>query len=158
MDDGETPVLQLSEEALTAWGAALGAAAAPPLVLTLSGELGAGKTTLARAIARGAGVRGAIPSPTYNLLFRYDAVGGRSIAHLDLYRLEEADEVWALGWSELPGEREVVLIEWPERAQSLLPADRWEIELREGSEHAVRAIRVRRVGDPHPIVLPEVPA
>lgn len=123
----------LSEPALEAWGRAVGEAAvagsvALPLVVVLRGPLGAGKSVLARAVARGAGVDSPMPSPTYNLLFTYDT-GGLVVHHLDLYRLEDPDDVWELGWDELGQGREVVLIEWPERAESLLPEDRWDVRL-----------------------------
>jgi tRNA threonylcarbamoyladenosine biosynthesis protein TsaE len=123
------------------------------MVILLSGELGAGKTTLARAIARGVGVRGAIPSPTYNLLFRYIGDADREVVHVDLYRLENEHEVWALGWSELPGDRDIILIEWGERAESLLPVPRWEIRLGEVGDPACREVSIAAVGKP-----PELPA
>ncbi|HET9441387.1 MAG TPA: tRNA (adenosine(37)-N6)-threonylcarbamoyltransferase complex ATPase subunit type 1 TsaE, partial [Longimicrobiales bacterium] len=98
-----------------------------PVVLALRGELGAGKSVLARAVARGAGVSGAMPSPTFNLLFRYETPRGITVSHLDLYRLEDPEEVWELGWRELGESSEIVLIEWPERAEQLLPPVRWDI-------------------------------
>jgi len=122
--------------------------------MVLRGDLGAGKTTLARAIARGAGVSGAIPSPTYNLLFRYPAREGMEVVHIDLFRLEDEEEVWELGWSDLPGEDEIVLIEWPERAERLLPVPRWEIRLWEESRDA-RQVEVRAIGDPPGIPMPD---
>jgi tRNA threonylcarbamoyladenosine biosynthesis protein TsaE len=123
----------VDEAGLEAWGRDVGAAAATgrlslPLVMALRGELGAGKSTLARAVARGAGVQGPIPSPTYNLRFAYEG-DGVHVHHLDLYRLEDPADVWELGWEELGEGRQVVLIEWPERVEALLPADRWEIRL-----------------------------
>jgi tRNA threonylcarbamoyladenosine biosynthesis protein TsaE len=99
-----------------------------PLVLALRGELGAGKSVLARAVAQGAGVTQSMPSPTYNLLFEYQAPRAQ-ILHFDLFRLERPDDVWELGWSELGEGRQIVLIEWPERAEALLPRDRWDVTL-----------------------------
>ena len=87
-----------------------------------------------------------MPSPTFNLLFRYDTPRGVSIAHLDLYRLEDPEEVWELGWGELPASREIVLVEWPERAEALLPPDRWEIVIEETGDDAVRRVTVRTLG------------
>lgn len=147
-------VAELDETGLTRWGEEIGRQAVTPLVLTLRGDLGTGKTTLARAIARGAGVGGHVPSPTYNLLFRYPSTGGRTIVHLDLYRIEDEEEIWELGWSELPGEDEVVIVEWPERAETMLPEPRWEIELSESGDPNTRNVRVRPVGDPGHIPLP----
>jgi len=144
----------LDQAALERWGRRVGAEVAAPIVLALRGDLGAGKSTLARAIARGAGVRGDIPSPTFNLLFRYPAPGGREIVHLDLYRLEREEEVWELGWNELGGGDEVVMIEWPQRAGSLLAEPRWEIGLEEEGEER-RRITLMPVGAPPP--LPPLP-
>lgn len=138
----------VSEPALVAWGERIGREAEPPLFLALRGDLGAGKSTLARAIARGAGVEGAIPSPTFNLLFRYEAARGVEVAHLDLYRLEDPEEVWELGWGELPGAREIVMVEWPERAAVLLPVPRWDIEIVEANAGAVRRVTLTPLGDP----------
>jgi len=146
----------LSEETLTLWGRRIGEDVRGPLVLALRGPLGAGKSVLARAVCRGAGVEGAIPSPTYNLLFRYPAAHGLEVVHLDLYRLSGAEDLFELGWDELGAPNEVLLIEWPERAGAMLPADRWDIELRPvpGSQE-LRALEVTRIGSPAP--LPDFP-
>lgn len=141
----------LTEPELVAWGARIGREARTPLVLALRGELGAGKSTLARAIARGAGVEGDVPSPTFNLLFSYETPRGVRVQHLDLYRLDDPDEVWELGWSELGAPDDVVMIEWPQRAESLLPAPRWEVEIEEGGDPAVRRVSASPVGDPPPL-------
>lgn len=145
----------LSEEALVRWGRRIGAEARAPLVLAVRGDLGAGKSTLARAVAHGAGVEGDVPSPTFNLVFRYDTPRGVPLHHLDLYRLERPDEVWELGWSELGADGGLVLIEWPERAEGLLPTPRWEVELEEEADPAVRRVRTRPVGDPPPLPAPD---
>jgi tRNA threonylcarbamoyladenosine biosynthesis protein TsaE len=121
--------MMLSQPQLEAWGERIGATVDVPVFLALSGDLGAGKSVLARAIARGAGVHAVMPSPTFNLVFRYEAGRGIDVVHLDLYRLDRAEDVIELGWRELGTDREIVLVEWPERAASLLPPDRWEIRL-----------------------------
>ena len=83
----------------------------------LSGELGAGKSTFARAFIKAAGHNGAVPSPTYTLVEPYIVPGGR-IYHVDLYRVSSEDELRFLGWNELDdGCR---LVEWPERAPGLV--------------------------------------
>jgi tRNA threonylcarbamoyladenosine biosynthesis protein TsaE len=155
----------LSEPALEAWGRSAGEAVAGtgslPLVLALRGSLGAGKSVLARAVARGAGVSGPMPSPTYNLLFTYAGAHGLEVYHLDLYRLEHPDDVWELGWEEFGEGSQVVLIEWPERAEGLLPPDRWDVALEFGtggdpSTDPLRRVRLaRRGGAPD---LPSLPA
>lgn len=144
---GESGAHLLDEAGLEHWGMEIGRRAAPPLVVALRGDLGAGKSTLARAIARGAGVRGHLPSPTFNLLLRYPADREMQVVHVDLYRLESEDEIWALGWSDLPGDDELVLIEWPDRAGGNLPVPRLEISLAEGDDPGTRIVSWRAIGD-----------
>ena len=96
-----------------------------------------------------------MPSPTFNLLFRYDTARGLTVTHLDLYRLEDADEVWELGWRELGDGNEIVLIEWPERAEHLLPDCRWEINIAPGSTTDTRVVTARPVNDPPVIPVPQ---
>lgn len=113
--------IPLADETATA---RLGAAIAAPLcagdVVALSGPLGAGKTTLARAIIAALTGRGEAPSPTFTLAETYET-DDFTLWHFDLYRLEKAEEVWELGFEEaLEG---VSLIEWPERIERMLPAE-----------------------------------
>jgi tRNA threonylcarbamoyladenosine biosynthesis protein TsaE len=145
----------LSQDELEGWGERIAREAALPLVLALRGELGAGKSTLARAIARGAGVGGSIPSPTFNLLITYRGARG-AVQHFDLYRLTDPDEVWELGWEEIGREREIVLIEWPERAEALLPIDRWDVRLTAHAEPELREITAHPVGAPPSLPPPVV--
>ncbi len=131
------------------WGKAIGAAARTPLFLLLRGPVGAGKSVLARSIAHGAGVEGAVPSPTFNLVFRYPSSRGVQVVHMDLFRLSDPDELGELGWQELGGQDELVLVEWPERAQGMLPDHRWEITLGPVSgDREVRTVSVSRFGVP----------
>ena len=90
-------------------------------VVGLKGELGAGKTTLARAILRAAAedARLIVPSPTFTLVEVYETPRG-SFWHFDLYRLETPDQVFELGWEEALAEG-ISIIEWPERLGPLLP-------------------------------------
>ncbi len=145
----------LTEAELEAWGERIGASVAVPAVFALRGELGAGKSVLARAIARGAGVSGPMPSPTFNLVYHYHGARGVDVWHLDLYRLEDPDDVWELGWRELGAGDDIVLIEWPERAESLLPRDRWDIFLDMGPESEARWVRAVRCGDAPALPAPE---
>jgi tRNA threonylcarbamoyladenosine biosynthesis protein TsaE len=139
----------LSESDLVRWGERVGRSVDAPVFFALRGELGAGKSVLARAIARGAGVRSPMPSPTFNLVFRYASERGPEVVHLDLYRLEDPEEVWELGWRELAAGDEIVIVEWPERAEQLLPAPRWEISLHAlEPDSPLREVRVLAVGQP----------
>ena len=120
--------LALTEGEMVAWGERFGRAVRPPLVVTLSGELGTGKTTLARAICSGYGVREDVTSPTFAIVHEY-AAPKSPVFHLDLYRLRSAQELPAFGWDELVGSDALVLIEWPERAGRAVPADHVPITL-----------------------------
>ncbi len=91
-----------------------------PVVLYLYGDLGAGKTTFARGFLAGLGVHGPVRSPTYTLLELY-AAGALSVVHLDLFRLNHAGELAALGLREWARPGHVWLIEWPERGAGRLP-------------------------------------
>lgn len=113
----------LSRAELEAWGQALGGALRPPVVITLDGELGAGKTTLVQAICRGYGVTQPVTSPTFALVHEYEAPMSR-VFHLDLYRLRDPRELLQLGWEEIVAAPALVLVEWAERAGSELPASR----------------------------------
>jgi tRNA threonylcarbamoyladenosine biosynthesis protein TsaE len=141
--------VRLDESELSRWGRRIGETLAAPAFIVLRGPLGAGKSVLARAIGRGVGVEHPMPSPSYNLLLRYPTNAGVDLVHLDLYRLESPDELWELGWAQLPGDDEVVLVEWPERAGDLLPADHWVIDLAipEGRPD-FREVEVHRIGSP----------
>ncbi|MBW8369123.1 MAG: tRNA (adenosine(37)-N6)-threonylcarbamoyltransferase complex ATPase subunit type 1 TsaE [Arenimonas sp.] len=108
-------------DATAALGAALAAARPAHAVVFLEGDLGAGKSTLARAWLRSLGVTGPIKSPTYALVERYAIPGGEA-AHLDLYRLAAAAELDFLGLDELAAEATLWLVEWPERGAGSLPA------------------------------------
>jgi tRNA threonylcarbamoyl adenosine modification protein YjeE len=120
--------LAMTEAELRDWGRRFGRSAHPPLLVTLSGELGAGKTTLVQSICEGYGVVGEVTSPTYALVQEYDAPRS-TVYHLDLYRLERPDQLDALAWDEVLSARALVLIEWPERAGERLPAGRVTLSL-----------------------------
>ena len=113
---------------LEAWGERFGRAAHAPLAVTLSGDLGAGKTTLVQAICRGYGVTDAVTSPTYALVHEYASPRG-AVFQLDLYRLEDPRELENIGWDDVLRARALVLIEWPERAAGRLPAGHVPIDL-----------------------------
>lgn len=121
--------LALTESELIDWGERLGRQITPPLVITLDGDLGAGKTTLARAICHGYGVTEDVTSPTFALVHVYDAPRS-PVHHADLYRLEGPRDLQNLGWDDLVQADALMLVEWPDRAGDLLPKDHLPIQLR----------------------------
>ena len=112
--------LVLDEAALRDWGFRFGQAAEAPLVVTLSGDLGAGKTTLAQAICAGYGVTEPVTSPTYALVQQYTSPKSE-VFHVDLYRLDNEAQLTNIGWDEIVNGSGLVLVEWPERAAGRLP-------------------------------------
>jgi len=106
----------LADEAATlAFGAQLSPLLSPGLVLFLQGDLGAGKTTLARGLLRGLGFTGRVKSPTYALVEVY-AVSSLNLYHFDFYRLSDPDEWHEAGFRDYMNTEAICLIEWPEKA------------------------------------------
>jgi tRNA threonylcarbamoyladenosine biosynthesis protein TsaE len=119
-----------SEAETEALGAALGRLLRPGDVLALVGDLGAGKTCLARGVARGLGIDEPVTSPTFILVAEYASAAGFPFYHADCYRLERAEvEAQAIGLDELLLDGGVAVVEWAERIELLLPADHLRITL-----------------------------
>ena len=131
-------------DATQALGAELARGMAPGIVF-LNGDLGAGKTTLARGFLRGLGYDGKVRSPTYTLVEPY-ALEPYRVYHLDLYRLSDAEELELLGLRDMLAEDALLLVEWPERGRGYLPAADLTVELeyagaaRAASLHAGTAV------------------
>jgi tRNA threonylcarbamoyl adenosine modification protein YjeE len=109
----ETSLILSDETATAELGARIAKGLAPGDVVALSGELGAGKTTLARAILRARGVQGHVPSPSFTLVQAYETPG-LTVHHFDFYRIESTSELSELGLDDAL-EGGAALIEWPER-------------------------------------------
>lgn len=133
--------LSLADEVATvAFAARLAPGIKPGMVIYLRGNLGAGKTTLVRALLYAMGYMGRVKSPTYTLLELYQA-GGLHLRHFDLYRFHNADEWDAAGFRDEFDGWNVCLVEWPEKAQGLIPQADMEITLEILSTEAVDNIR-----------------
>lgn len=109
-------------------------------VVALHGDLGAGKTTLARACLRALGATGAVKSPTYTLVEPY-SLGSLRVLHLDLYRLAEPEELYGLGVFDEPPSQAWWLVEWPEKGGALLPPATLEIHLQARGEGRTALLR-----------------
>ncbi|HEX6990589.1 MAG TPA: tRNA (adenosine(37)-N6)-threonylcarbamoyltransferase complex ATPase subunit type 1 TsaE [Gemmatimonadales bacterium] len=130
----------LAEGELVSRGEQLGRQLPPGAVILLSGDLGAGKTTLARAIIRGLGADEAVSSPTYALVHHYHGARG-DIYHVDAYRLRHPDEAADLDWDTLAS-ADALLVEWPERAAGWVPPASLHIALGHTDDDARRVMEL----------------
>jgi tRNA threonylcarbamoyladenosine biosynthesis protein TsaE len=121
----------------------IGQAIAPLLrprdALSLSGELGAGKTTLVQGIASGLGIREQVVSPTFTLVREYR--GRLHLVHVDVYRLERIQDVVDLGLEEIGDGEAVLVVEWGDAIDVVLPADRLDVELSSADPDAKSEVR-----------------
>ena len=124
-----------------ALGRALAHVLPPAFVVHLRGDLGAGKSSLARALLRALGVTSSIKSPTYSLVERYDLPGGREAVHLDLYRIGDPGELEYLGLDDLAGREVLWLVEWPEKGGSALPPPDLEVRLEPAPKGRLATLR-----------------
>lgn len=99
--------------------------------VVLTGELGAGKTTFAQGVARGLGIEEPVSSPTFTLVKEYSGI--LDLAHVDVYRLDRIQDVMDLGLAELGTGEDVLLVEWGDTIEELLPDERLRIELTTGA-------------------------
>lgn len=113
-------------------GAALAPALVPGDVVSLSGDLGAGKTVFVQGLCAALGVKGPVTSPTFTIMHEYE--GRYPILHLDVYRLDFFQEVLDLGFEELLDPAAIILIEWGEAVAPLLPTTRLEVDIFRSSD------------------------
>ena len=130
---------ELTEAELAEEGERLGRSLVPGSVLLFEGDLGAGKTTMVQAVARGLGVAQPATSPTYALVHHYQGRRG-PVYHLDCYRLRSPDEAADLDWETLLREGDALLIEWPERAGDWVPAPTMRLRLSHLADPARRGL------------------
>ena len=136
-------IRELTEDELAEEGRELGASLPPRSVVLLEGELGAGKTTLVRALAEGLGASEPATSPTYALVHRYHGRRG-PVFHLDCYRLRTEDEAADLDWEGLLAEGDALLVEWPDRAGAWLPPATLRLRLHHLDDPDRRGLEVAR--------------
>src|SRR5262245_25384396 len=148
VEDSSFAVAVPNEAALPQLVADFAAALEPGDCVSLSGDLGTGKTTFARAVIRrlAGDSKLEVPSPTFTLLQIYD-LPRFALVHADFYRINDPDDLIQTGFGDLPPQA-VVLVEWPERAPGALPTDRWDVALElntsEGSDF--RNVRITGMG------------
>ncbi len=114
----EFTIITKSEKETFCFGYALGHSAADGLFIALTGDLGAGKTHFTQGLAAGMGVKGAVTSPTFNIMNIYD--GKLPLKHFDFYRLDTAEDLYNIGWEEY-GTGGVIAAEWAEKFPELIP-------------------------------------
>lgn len=131
--------IQLDEAGLRALAAAEAASLPPHALVTLDGEMGAGKTTFVRAAVRGLGAVTAASSPTYALVHRYETASG-PVFHIDAWRLEHPDEARDLDLDGLLHDGRAVLVEWPDRLAGWLPPATLRVRLAHVSDQALRQV------------------
>lgn len=126
---------ELALDEMQRWGEAVGRLLPAHATITLDGDLGAGKTTLARSLCKGLGVFDvdSVTSPTFAIIQEYPSSRG-TVTHADLYRLKNDSELDALGWDEIVDAAVALIVEWPERATRPWPAGTLHIALAYGSD------------------------
>ena len=121
--------IELANEAATEHhAAALASHLTAGLLITLNGDLGAGKTSFVRAVLRALGHQGPVKSPTYTIVEPY-SIGGLEINHFDLYRLGDIEELELMGFRDYLSAQTICFVEWPERAGNYLPVADLNIDL-----------------------------
>lgn len=116
-------------------------------IVCLEGDLGAGKTTFTQALAQEMGFAGRVTSPTFCLVQEHRSLKDDALllVHMDLYRLRGEDDVLAIGWEDYVSQGAILVVEWPERAMSLIPENAWHVSItHSGDTGDGRLIDIRR--------------
>lgn len=130
-----------SEKETEQIGEAIGRAAEPGTVVALIGDLGTGKTTLTKSIARGLGVTETVTSPTFNIIREYKT-GRIPLYHFDVYRIGDPDEMFELGYEEYFYGDGICVVEWADIIEELLPEDAVIIRIERGADEEEREYRI----------------
>ena len=130
-----------SEQETQRLGEAIGRAAVPGLVVALIGDLGTGKTTLTKSIAKGLGVTETVTSPTFNIIREYRS-GRLPLFHFDVYRIADPDEMYELGYEEYFYGDGICVVEWADLIEELLPEDAVIIHIERGASDEEREYRI----------------
>ena len=130
-----------SEKETERIGEAIGRAAEPGTVVALIGDLGTGKTTLTKSIARGLGVTETVTSPTFNIIREYKS-GRIPLYHFDVYRIGDPDEMFELGYEEYFYGDGICVVEWADIIEELLPEDAVIIRIERGASEEEREYRI----------------
>ena len=130
-----------SEQETEQIGEAIGRAAEPGTVVALIGDLGTGKTTLTKSIARGLGVTETVTSPTFNIIREYKT-GRIPLYHFDVYRIGDPDEMFELGYEEYFYGDGICVVEWADIIEDLLPEDAVIIRIERGADEEEREYRI----------------
>ncbi|MFZ0884642.1 MAG: tRNA (adenosine(37)-N6)-threonylcarbamoyltransferase complex ATPase subunit type 1 TsaE [Candidatus Acidiferrales bacterium] len=136
-----------SSEETIAQGREIGARLKPPVLILLSGDLGAGKTTLTKGIATGLGAarEDDVTSPTFTLVHRYE--GSTRVYHVDLYRIDGLHDLETLGLEDIFSEKAVVIVEWPDRLRLRTGWPTVEIQLEHVAEETRRIVITEGTGE-----------
>jgi tRNA threonylcarbamoyladenosine biosynthesis protein TsaE len=126
-----------NEEDTAALGASIAEGLKPGAVIALTGDLGAGKTTLTKAVARALGVTETLTSPTFTIVQEYES-GRMPVYHFDVYRVHGEDDLFELGFDDYLHGKGVCLIEWADLIEDLLPKDAMRIRLEYGANEDER--------------------
>lgn len=131
-------IIHMKNEAETVgFGIELGQTAKPGTVIALTGDLGAGKTTLTKSIAKGLGIEDVITSPTFTIVKEYDS-GRLPLYHFDVYRIGDVDEMYELGYEDYFFGEGVCVVEWADLIEDIMPEEALRINIEYGEKEGER--------------------